>query len=198
MITSAELEHDARLLLLALHARSAETCAHCRRVAAYAVRIGQQMQLGAAQLGAIYYGALLHDIGKLSFPDAGFAPRRLTDAERTATQLHPVIGAQLLAAAGFPADVVDCVAEHHEWVDGTGYPAKRGGAAISLPARVCAVADAYDAMTADRCYRKALSHDAATREITACAGTQFDLRVVTAFLHIPAAELHHAGLRQAA
>ncbi len=125
---------------------------------------------------------VLHDIGKLGVADAVLKkPGPLTDEEWEEMRRHPELGARILDHANL-RDISGWVLAHHERVDGGGYPNGLAGAAIPLEARILAVADAYEAMTADRAYRGALGHDAAQTELCAGAGTQFDPRVVEAFV----------------
>jgi len=125
---------------------------------------------------------VLHDVGKLGVADAVLQkPGPLTDEEWADMRRHPELGARILDHANL-RDISGWVLAHHERVDGGGYPHGLAGDAIPLEARILAVADAYEAMTADRPYRTALGHDAAREELMAGAGTQFDPAVVDAFL----------------
>jgi HD-GYP domain-containing protein (c-di-GMP phosphodiesterase class II) len=127
---------------------------------------------------------VLHDIGKLGISDAVLLkPHRLESHEWQEIQRHPEIGARILEHANL-RDVAGWVLAHHERIDGMGYPRALAGAAIPLEGRILAVADAYEAMTADRPYRAALSPEEARAELQRGAGTQFDARVVEAFLRI--------------
>jgi HD-GYP domain-containing protein (c-di-GMP phosphodiesterase class II) len=125
---------------------------------------------------------VLHDLGKLGVADAVLKkPGKLTPEEWVEMRRHPELGARILHHANL-IDISAWVLAHHERIDGGGYPHGLAGDQIPLEARILAVADAYEAMTADRAYRPALGHDAAQKELVACAGTQFDPRVVDAFL----------------
>jgi HD-GYP domain-containing protein (c-di-GMP phosphodiesterase class II) len=127
---------------------------------------------------------VLHDIGKLGVADAVLKkPGALTDEEWAEMRRHPELGARILDHANL-RDISGWVLAHHERIDGRGYPLGLSGADIPLEARILAVADAYEAMTADRAYRAALGHDAAQEELRAGAGTQFDPEVVEAFLAV--------------
>ena len=125
---------------------------------------------------------LLHDIGKIGVPDTVLQkPGKLDDAEWAEIRKHPELGARILAGANLDA-IAGWVIAHHERPDGRGYPSALPAEQIPLEARILAVADAYEAMTADRVYRAGMGHDAAMRELRAGAGAQFDEAVVLAFL----------------
>lgn len=127
--------------------------------------------------------AELHDVGKFAIPDAILGkPGALTDDEWELVRRHPVVGQRILAAAPALVHLAEIVRATHERFDGRGYPDGLVGAEIPLVARVVAVCDAFDAMTANRPYRPALSAEDALAELRRCAGTQFDPAVVAAFL----------------
>jgi ribonuclease P protein subunit RPR2 len=150
----------------------------------YAVDLLEALRPGAlAQEPGIQYGFLLHDIGKMAIPDQILQkPGELTRAERKRMQTHTVVGEQMLS--GVPVldgEGLRVVRSHHERWDGKGYPDGLGETDVPLGARVFAVADALDAMTSDRPYRRALRWNVARDEIVAQAGSQFDPEVVEAF-----------------
>jgi diguanylate cyclase (GGDEF)-like protein/putative nucleotidyltransferase with HDIG domain len=182
-----QAHHLSAVLLLAetLDLRDAGTAKHSQTVARYAQAIAVRFGLGADRIERMRIAGLLHDIGKLAVADAVLhKPGALTDAEWAEVRRHPEVGARILGHAGM-ADVASWVIAHHERWEGGGYPSGTAGEAIPLEARVLAVADAYEAMTADRPYRPApLSHEAARAELRRCAGTQFDPAVVDAFLAV--------------
>jgi HD-GYP domain-containing protein (c-di-GMP phosphodiesterase class II) len=127
------------------------------------------------------YGFLLHDIGKLAVPDAILrAPGRLSDEQWTLMRRHPEEGVRMLSSVPFLDKALDVVRCHHERWDGGGYPKGLSGEAIPLWARIFAVVDALDAITAERPYRAARSYEAALEEIRLHSGTQFDPMVVDA------------------
>ena len=131
---------------------------------------------------------MLHDIGKVGVPDSILKkPAKLTDEEFEIIKRHPELGAQILEHPSF-ADVRRWVGAHHERPDGRGYPHGICGDTLVLEARILAVADAYEAMTSDRCYRSSIGHTAAAAELERCAGSQFDERVVAALLAVIARE----------
>ena len=125
----------------------------------------------------------MHDVGKIGVRDGVLLkPGPLTDTEYKEMQLHPIIGAQVVKKLDCLFGCVDAVLFHHERMDGYGYPYGLKGKEIPLVARITSVADAYDAMTTNRIYRKALSHEQAFEEILRNSGTQFDPEVVRVFV----------------
>jgi HD-GYP domain-containing protein (c-di-GMP phosphodiesterase class II) len=140
--------------------------------------------LGADRIERLHAAGVLHDLGKLGVPDAILhKPSTLDPAEWREIQRHPEVGARILEHAGL-ADIAAWVRAHHERMDGRGYPAELQAAEIPLEARVLAVADAYEAMVADRPYRAGMAPETARLELLRCAGTQFDPEVVGAFLRM--------------
>jgi len=134
-------------------------------------------------LRQVYWGALLHDIGKIGIADRILLKAGpLTPEEWQVMRTHPDIGHRILAAVPGMAQAAEIVLAHEERFDGSGYPRRLAGAAIPLWARLFAVIDTLDAMTSDRPYRKALSYDDAEAEISHLAGTQFDPQAVRAFM----------------
>ncbi|MBS1228421.1 MAG: metal dependent phosphohydrolase [Proteobacteria bacterium] len=170
-------------LALALDLREQETGLHSKRVASHTLILAQHFYRKTHELREVYWGSLLHDVGKIGVPDAILLkPGRLTDDEWAIMRQHPENGFHLLEKLpylSFAAKVVLC---HEERFDGSGYPAGLKGQEIPLPARLFAVIDTLDAMTFDRPYRKALSFDAAKVEIMRMAGSQFDPQAVDAFV----------------
>lgn len=165
-----------------LDLRDPYTAGHSERVAQYSRAIAIEMGLPVRDVELVTSGALLHDLGKIAVPDAVlFKPAQLDDDEREMIRVHPTIGASLLGAISSMQDVVPCVMHHHERIDGAGYPAGLIGDAIPLGARIIAVADAFDAMTTDRPYRRALALSDAVAEIVAKTGQQFDPACALAF-----------------
>jgi diguanylate cyclase (GGDEF)-like protein len=176
-------ENTLLALVAALDARDHETEGHSERVANYAVRIGEKMGMEGEDLSNLRLGALLHDIGKIGLPDSVLRKNGpLTENEWRQMRLHPRTGFTILQGIEFlgaPSQIVVC---HHEHYDGTGYPLGLKGEEIPLAARIFAVADAFDAITSDRAYRSAQSMAAAVAEVERCSGSQFDPRVVEAFV----------------
>ena len=177
--------YEALLVALAraLEAKDDETEGHSERVTAYALRLGRALGLRREALEDLRRGALLHDLGKIGIPDAVLRkPGPLTEEEKALMRTHPLIGDRILE--GLPAlqGARGVVRHHHERFDGRGYPEGLQGEEIPLLARIFAVVDAYDAMTSDRPYRRALSHGEALAAIAREAGKQFDPQVVRVFL----------------
>ncbi len=171
-------------LATALESKDMPTHAHSHRVERYAVELLQAIDAKRLEANpAIRYGFLLHDVGKIGIPDGILQkPGPLTRAERRRMQTHTVLGEQMLSGVAFlQGEGLRIVRSHHERWDGRGYPDAITGGDIPLGARVFAVADALDAMTSDRPYRRALRWPVAQDEILAQAGKQFDPDVVDAF-----------------
>jgi HD-GYP domain-containing protein (c-di-GMP phosphodiesterase class II) len=144
--------------------------------------IARELGLPAERIERIRLAGLLHDIGKLGVPDEILRkPGRLSEAEFTEIRKHPELGARILAGANLD-DISGWVLAHHERPDGAGYPFGLSAEQIPLEARILAVADAFEAMTADRVYRAGMPHDAAVEELRRCCASQFDETVVRAFL----------------
>ena len=171
-------------MLRALERRDPTTCQHSRRAALYAEEL---LALSGVPPGQPDYrdavrGALLHDVGKIGVPDEVLLqPGPLSDTQWEALRQHPYLSYRMLSGVEFLAGAAEIAHAHHERYDGSGYPRGLAGTAIPLGARVFAVVDAFDAMTSDRPYRRALAADAARSEIERCAGSQFDPAVVEAF-----------------
>ncbi len=175
-----------RALSNAVEARDAYTGKHAERVTAYGIALAEAVGLDTVGAPGLEFGFLLHDVGKLAVPDAIlYKPEALSAEEFSLVARHPEVGAEILRDVDFLGEGKLVVRHHHERWDGSGYPDRLAGAAIPLPARVFAVADALDALTTDRPYRRATRFSRAREEIRAHAGTQFDPTVVAAFETIP-------------
>ncbi len=136
-----------------------------------------------AQLRALEAASLLHDVGKLAVPDHILnKPSTLTPTEFENMKRHANVGADILAAIGFPYPVVPIVRHHHESWDGTGYPAGLAAEEIPIGARILSVVDCFDALTSDRPYRTRLSREEAIRVVQSRSGTMYDPRVVSTFV----------------
>jgi HD-GYP domain-containing protein (c-di-GMP phosphodiesterase class II) len=182
----AQLVRTERQASNAVEARDAYTGKHAERVTAYGIALAEAAGIDMETLPGIEFGFLLHDVGKVAVPDAIlFKPGSLSDDEFAMIATHPVIGAEILRGVDFLGDGQLVVRHHHERWDGRGYPDKLSGDAIPLAARVFAVADALDALTTDRPYRRGTHFSRAREEIRSNAGSQFDPAVVAAFDTIP-------------
>jgi putative nucleotidyltransferase with HDIG domain len=167
----------------AMEAKDPYTSGHSDRVMEYARYICRGLDLDSAQEEKICTAALMHDIGKIGIPlEALNKPQKLTKEEYELFKEHPDKGRRIIEPIEFLRDIVPAIYHHHEQYDGSGYPLGLRGEEIPLEARILAVADTYDAMTSDRAYRKALSHEIAVAELRRCAGTQFDPRIVAVFI----------------
>jgi diguanylate cyclase (GGDEF)-like protein/PAS domain S-box-containing protein/putative nucleotidyltransferase with HDIG domain len=187
-----------RALGLALETRDHETKGHTDRVTRLALRLGAQAGLNPADLDTLRIGAYLHDIGKMSVPDAILLkPGPLTPAERLTMQEHVTAGERFAASLGFLDDgVLQVIRAHHERWDGSGYPLGLRGTGIPLLARIFALADVYDALLSERPYKRAWSPQQAQAEIGAQAGKQFDPQL-TALLLALLSEVVQAGEQEA-
>lgn len=170
-------------LIDAIEAKDPYTRGHSESVRRHTVAIGREMGLRADALERLEYASLLHDIGKIGIDQSILRkPGRLTDEEYAEIKAHPVIGANIVQRLRLLGQEAGTVRHHHEWIDGRGYPDGLTGAEIPIGARIIAVADAYDAMTSDRPYRRTFSRAEAVAELKRCAGTQFDPGVVEALV----------------
>ncbi len=173
-------------LMKVIDERDEHTYDHSERVSNHARRTAEELGLEQSEVEDIAQAARLHDLGKVGMSDAIlFSPKILTPKERHSAEQHAEIGAKLLER--FPLykkKGAHLVRHHHEHFDGNGYPDKLKGEAIPIGARIISVADSYQAMTEDRPYRKALSQEQAIAELNRCCGTQFDPRVVAAFIRV--------------
>lgn len=175
-----------RALTAALETRDAETHGHSERVVTFSLRLGREYGLSGAEMKALEFGSLLHDIGKIGVPDAILRkPAKLTDEEWVRMREHPLHGQQILRGIKFLEGAAKVVAQHHEKWDGSGYPLGLKAEEIDICARIFSVADAFDAITSDRVYRQGRSYDAAAQELNEWVGRQFDPKVVEAFHRVP-------------
>jgi HD-GYP domain-containing protein (c-di-GMP phosphodiesterase class II) len=185
-----------RSLVTAVDAKDPYTCGHSVRVALFAVRLAQEIGFTPEARQRLYLAGLLHDVGKIGVPDAVLRkPGRLTEDEFDQVRLHPATGHRILAVVPQVADALPAVLHHHERWDGRGYPDGLAGDASPLIARIMSVADAFDAMTSSRTYRRAMPLPMALEEVAACAAKQFDPELTRAFLNIPRVELADIAAR---
>jgi hypothetical protein len=194
--TATPTDTAAHLAALATTLRDHDrrTRGHAERVQAYADLIAADLGVAPDDRGRLRWGALLHDIGKLDVPPALLDAPAPDDEERAALEHHAVRAATLVAPLRpWLGDWLDATTQHHERLDGDGYPEGLRGHEIGLAARIVTVADAYDAMTSPRSYRRPLSTAEARAELVRGSGTQFDPMVVRAFLHVPVGRMHGAA-----
>lgn len=175
-----------KVLAQAIDARDHYTHSHSDNVAKYAVAIAIEMGLSVREIEIIREACELHDLGKIGIEDNILSkPSALDAQEWEQIRRHPLTGARILEPLTFLNDVIDLIRQHHEHYDGSGYPEGRKGEDILLGARIIHLADAYEAMTSPRAYRKIpFSKEEAVAEIKRNSGTQFDPHVVEAFLRI--------------
>ncbi|WP_448188813.1 HD-GYP domain-containing protein [Azospirillum sp. sgz301742] len=179
------LQETVGALSHTLSQRDPYTAGHQERVAALSIAIARRMGLTEERVDSIRTGALLHDIGKISIPAELLSkPGRLTVDEFALVKGHAASGHAIVGKIAFPPAVHAIVAQHHERLDGSGYPAALRADAIALEARIVAVADVVEAMTSHRPYRPGLGIQAATDEIRAQRGTRLDPAVVDACLAV--------------
>lgn len=169
------------MIAQAIDAKDPYTARHSRNVAQLAVRIARELGLDEADVRKIRVGALLHDIGKVGVSGNIIRkPVSLEEHEGIAMRQHPVISAEIMAPVEFLKEASDIVRHHHEHIDGSGYPDGLKGEEIPIGSRVILAADAFDAMTSDRTYRKGRSRDEALKVLAEHAERQFDRKVVMA------------------
>jgi putative nucleotidyltransferase with HDIG domain len=175
-----------KALAQTIDARDHYTHSHSENVAKYAVAIAEEMSFSTNDIEMVREACELHDIGKIGIGDTILSkPAELSPDEMEQIRLHPETAVKILEPLNFLGSVVDLVRQHHEHYDGTGYPGGRKGEDIAIGARVIHLADAYDAMRSARSYRKIpLTKEEAIYEIKKNTGTQFDPKVVEAFLKI--------------
>jgi putative nucleotidyltransferase with HDIG domain len=179
------LEDAIGAIAATLEQRDPYTAGHQRRVAKLASSIAEEMGLSSDVIEGIYFGGLIHDIGKISIPAEILGkPGRITGIEYGLIKTHPEDGYQIVKDIAFPWPVADMVHQHHERLDGSGYPQGLKGDQISLEARILAVADIVEAMSDNRPYRAGLGMEIALDEITRASGTQLDQNAVDACLSV--------------
>jgi len=172
-----------RAIINAIDAKDTYTCGHSDRVASYAKSIAKRMGLSVDECERIFMAGVLHDVGKIGVPDAILSkPGKLTDFEYAIVKQHPQIGCEILEHLKPLNYVLPGVLHHHEAYNGSGYPAGLVGEDIPLHGRILAVADAYDAMTSNRPYRRGMPHAKAAAILRAEAGKTWDANIVDVFL----------------
>jgi putative nucleotidyltransferase with HDIG domain len=177
----AALEGALSAIAAALERRDPATAGHERRVAELAREIGTELGLSEDRLRGLYVAAVVHDIGKIGIPaEIINKPGLLTELEYAFMKEHAQFGADIMRNIPFPWPIAEIVHQHHEFLDGSGYPRGLAGDAILLEARILTVADVFEAMTAFRAYHVGIETDAALAELRKLAGIHFDAAVVEA------------------
>lgn len=183
----------AEMLLASLFEAGSTVSAHCSKVSVICEAIARKMNLSRMEISEIKTAGILHDIGKKHISEEVLnKPGKLTEDEWMQIKQHSEFGSIMLKTICGFSRIADFIMEHHEKWDGKGYPKGLRGEEISLQARIIAVADAFDAMTSDRPYKKAVGRDEAAAEIQANAGTHFDPSVVEAFMEVFKPEVRYA------
>jgi putative nucleotidyltransferase with HDIG domain len=187
-------QETAIVLAEAIESRDPYTGGHCRNLAEYATQTAEALGLGRRELEVVRLGAALHDVGKIVVPDEILKkPAKLTPDEYAVIKQHCYSGGQICKRVAFLEAAYPIVYHHHERWDGQGYPDGIAGEKIPLGARIVAVADAYDAMTGDRPYRRGLPQEEAMAILHDGAGSQWDPNLVEAFLSLRPSKLREAA-----
>jgi response regulator RpfG family c-di-GMP phosphodiesterase len=187
IVASHHVDSDDALdgLMATLTSTRTEAYGHAHRVADLSAAVARRLGFRPPQVATVARGAFLHDLGKLTMPDALLQkPAPLTIEEQRLMRLHPRLGSALIANVPYLASAALVVRDAHERVDGLGYPNGKRGDEVWLGARIVHAADAYDAMTRSRIFRDPVPASTALQELARCAGTQFDRRVVDALTHM--------------
>lgn len=178
-------EETIKVLIKLIEMKNPYTEGHSEEVAKWSGIIAQDLNLDKDEQEEIKLAGKLHDIGKIGISDEILnKPGRLSKEEYAEIKKHPVLGADLFLNIKQLESISQIIRHHHEWYNGKGYPDGLIGEKIPLGSRIINIADAYQAMTSDRPYRKALSNREAIAELERCAGSQFDLEIVMSFIRI--------------
>jgi putative nucleotidyltransferase with HDIG domain len=176
------LVNTLRSLVSTIEAKDKYTQRHSERVTKIALLIARELRCAKEELDVIQFAGMLHDIGKIGVSDAILQkPSSLTKEEYETIKQHPIVGARILEPLGMLPHEKAIIRHHHERWDGKGYPDGLAGRDIPFLARIVSLADAYDAMTSDRVYRKGLTHEMAVTELEVNSWRQFDSAIVDAF-----------------
>jgi putative nucleotidyltransferase with HDIG domain len=182
------IEEVVNSFIVAVEAKDLYTFGHSERVSKYAVALAKAVpECSEECLEKLRLTGLLHDIGKINIPEAILTKEgKLTDEEYEVIKTHPVVGARMVERIERLQELKNGVLYHHERWDGKGYPTKRSGEDIPIEARILAIADAFDAMTSDRSYRKGFTPDEAFQALEDGKGTQFDPHLIEVFQNVKA------------
>ncbi len=173
------------VLLRMLEARDFATEGHCERLQNLAARLAARIGQSEQEINDIILLAQFHDIGKVGISDAIlFKPGKLSPLKYAEMKRHSEIGYRISSALLDLVHIADWIDKHHEWWNGLGYPLGLRGHVIPVQCRILSIVDAFDAMTSDRPYRKALTIDEALQELSRCAGNQFDPEFVECFIEM--------------
>lgn len=174
-----------RMLANAIEAKDGYTGKHTERVASYSLALARASGVNKDLWPTIEMGALLHDVGKIGIPEAVLGkPDKLDEDEFNKIKEHPDIGVEIVKPLNFLQDVIKVIRYHHERIDGTGYPEGLKGEDIPLEARIVSIADAFDAMTSDRPYRKGMPKEKAIQLLREGRGTQWDAKLIDHFVDL--------------
>ncbi|MGI6553973.1 MAG: HD-GYP domain-containing protein, partial [Bacillota bacterium] len=177
-----------------LEEKSHETEEHTRRIYDHCLKMGQKLNMGHAKIDELLLLALMHDIGKIGIPDDILNKESpLSEEEWEIMKTHTAIGYRIASASPELSHIAYGILTHHEYYNGCGYPKGLRGKSIPRISRVLSIVDAYDVMTHDRPYRKALTREQAIAELKRCSGTQFDPVLVKMFIEILEETEHMAG-----
>jgi len=168
----------------AIEAKDEYTRGHSERVTIYALELAEELHYSDEDLRILRFGGILHDVGKIAIEHAILSkPSKLTDDEFLSMKKHPVVGSDIVQSIKFLQPCLQIIRNHHERLDGKGYPDQISEKEIPENVRIITIADAFDAMTSKRPYRDALSTTEAIRRLQLDAGTQFDAHLVSLFIN---------------
>ncbi|GGJ33012.1 HD domain-containing phosphohydrolase [Deinococcus roseus] len=185
MLIDEPLLKSVLTLATLIEARDPYTGGHTWRVSQYSVKLAQSMNLSHDEVFLVALGGMIHDLGKIAIPDAILnKPERLTDDEFMKMRQHPIVGVSSMSDHPLADLVRPMIEEHHEKHDGSGYPYGKHGEETNLYARIVSIADAFDAMTSSRPYRKGMPTEKALSILTEGAGTQFDPQLTPLFVDL--------------
>jgi len=186
-VKSKQTERSAQIILNAIRALMAEkdysSDGHISRLVEMSKALGEKVGMTRKEILQLILLAEIHDLGKVVIPDnVLFKKGPLNKRERKRIEEHPTVGYRIARYNPELSHVADLILHHHRWWNGQGYSLNLKGEDIPISCRILSIVDAYDAMTSDRPYRKAMSHDDAVTELRKCAGTQFDPNLVEKFI----------------